>query len=269
MCFIVPSSFANFLKCPKVIQEFEELACGELYGERSINHWEESIISRTLTGPSRSQSIKPWYRTYRQRSVLQRSSFAPNVVSDYTFSLYYGIPLRAARSFNHSSALYRVSIRQIFSQGSIESATFTCFRVNINRLPVNGRSFERNFYIRTVSKARAPFRQFRICMCAAFTIWKALQIIINFSDCSRESLLFSEESSFCGDSRLIINYYQNAMETCFDVDKSFYDIDSADDLKQFWESELDPVRKSIRPLAHLSKYKQCDPPLRLSERKTT
>lgn len=32
------------------------------------------------------------------------------------------------------------------------------------------------------------------------------------------------------------------METCFEVDKAFYDIDSADDLKQLWESELDPVR---------------------------
>ncbi|XP_066150446.1 cyclic AMP response element-binding protein A isoform X1 [Euwallacea fornicatus] len=35
------------------------------------------------------------------------------------------------------------------------------------------------------------------------------------------------------------------METCFEVDKSFYDIDSEEDLKQFWESELDPVSDLI------------------------
>lgn len=34
------------------------------------------------------------------------------------------------------------------------------------------------------------------------------------------------------------------MDTCFEVDKSFYDIDSAEDLKQFWETELDPVSQS-------------------------
>lgn len=31
-----------------------------------------------------------------------------------------------------------------------------------------------------------------------------------------------------------------AMET-FAVDKSFYDIDSADELKELWEADLDPV----------------------------
>lgn len=36
------------------------------------------------------------------------------------------------------------------------------------------------------------------------------------------------------------------MDTCFEVDKSFYDIDSAEDLKQFWETELDPVSQTTR-----------------------
>lgn len=35
-----------------------------------------------------------------------------------------------------------------------------------------------------------------------------------------------------------------AMET-FAVDKSFYDIDSADELKELWEADLDPVSLSL------------------------
>lgn len=36
----------------------------------------------------------------------------------------------------------------------------------------------------------------------------------------------------------------DTMET-FAVDKAFYDIGSPDDLKEFWDSDLDPVRNKL------------------------
>ncbi|XP_076252256.1 cyclic AMP response element-binding protein A-like isoform X2 [Rhynchophorus ferrugineus] len=35
------------------------------------------------------------------------------------------------------------------------------------------------------------------------------------------------------------------METCFGVDKSFYDIGSSDELKELWESDLDPEMRDV------------------------